>query len=121
LIGSLKNGKGLTGKTVQIELSQDNNKEVVLMAVMSVEINENETRDLLLEKVEEHLKKFDAELVYWDSKELCRRTCMSWGTIQNTFFRDKRFKKFKIGQKWYFPARETRLFLLMWLQEQQRR
>ncbi|MDF2790127.1 MAG: hypothetical protein K0S80_3225 [Neobacillus sp.] len=91
------------------------------MSMVSVEIDESETRELFLQKVEEHLKKIDGELVYWDSKELCKRTCMSWGTVQNTFFRDDRLKKYKIGQKWYFPARETRIFLLKWLDEQRRR
>lgn len=86
--------------------------------MLHIQINEEEARQLFLERIEEKLKGFDAELVFWDSKELCRRTCMSWNFIQNQFFFDPRFPKKKIGSKWVFPAAETKEFLLKWLKEQ---
>lgn len=86
--------------------------------MIQVQIDQNEVKTLYLEKLEEKIKEVDAELVYWDANELKRRTCMSWGTIQNTFFFHPDFPKFKIGQKWYFPAGEARKFLLKWLREQ---
>ena len=88
--------------------------------MLTVEINENEVRDLYLEKLEEKIREVDAEMVFWDSKELMRRTCLSWNTIQDKFFYDPRFPKFKVGQKWMFPAEETKKFLLQWLREQPR-
>lgn len=42
---------------------------------------------------------------------------MSWTTIQKEFFFDQRFQKFKVGGKWYFPAKEKKAFLLNWLTE----
>ncbi|SCM00677.1 Group-specific protein [Bacillus cytotoxicus] len=42
---------------------------------------------------------------------------MSWNTIQDQFFFDPRFPKFKVGQKWYFPAKQTQKFLLEWAEE----
>jgi len=75
---------------------------------------------MCLEKIEEKLKEVELDLVFWDSAELKRRTCTSWNTIQDTFFHDPRFKKVKIGGKWYFPAKDTQQFLLEWLEEQRR-
>ncbi|MDP4085793.1 MAG: group-specific protein [Bacillota bacterium] len=88
------------------------------MLDISVNVDEEGFKDLLLEKVEERLKQVDFDLVFWDRKELIRRTCLSWNTIQEYFFHDPRFPKFKVGSKWIFPATETREFLLTWLREQ---
>ncbi|WP_397386181.1 group-specific protein [Paenibacillus sp. VCA1] len=58
------------------------------------------------------------DYVFWDTKELKRRTCMCWNTIQETFFYDPEFPKRKIGGKWYYPAREARQYLELWLMNQ---
>ena len=86
--------------------------------MLTVQIDENEVRELYLQKLEEKLKELDSELVFWDTNELKRRTCLSWNTIQKEFFFDLRFPKFKVGGKWMFPAQETKEFLLQWLREQ---
>ncbi|WAA10813.1 group-specific protein [Fervidibacillus albus] len=88
--------------------------------MIQVEINEQEIKELALEKIEEKLKSVDQELVFWDRKELMRRTCLSWNTIQDKFFFDPRFPKHKVGGKWLFPAQETKEFLLQWIREQPR-
>lgn len=89
--------------------------------MLNIEIDENEVRNLYLEMLEEKIREVDAEMVFWDANELKRRTCLSWNTIQDKFFYDPRFPKFKVGQKWMFPAEETKKFLLQWLREQPRR
>lgn len=86
--------------------------------MISVKVDEVEVRNMCKQKISELLKEMDAELVFWDASELKKRTCMCWNTIQDTFFFDPRFIKRKVGQKWYFPVRETRLFLEQWLTEQ---
>lgn len=88
--------------------------------MIEVSVDEIEVRKLALEKVEEHLKKMDQELVFWDRKELIRRTCMSWSTIQKEFLYHPDFPKRKIGTKWLFPAEEAKQFLLNWLDEEGR-
>jgi hypothetical protein len=88
--------------------------------VINVEIDEQEVRKLYLEKLEERVKEIEAELVFWDAKELMKRTGMSWGAIQAEFFYDERFKKYKVGTKWRFPGEESKKFLLQWLSEQPR-
>lgn len=89
--------------------------------MLTVNVDENEVRDLVKQKITELVKEVDADLVFWDTAELKRRTCLSWNTIQDQFFFDPRFPKYKVGSKWMFPAKETREFLLKWLSEQPKR
>jgi hypothetical protein len=91
------------------------------LSLLGIHINDEEARKLYLQKIEEHVKKYDAELTLWDSKELCRQTCMSWSTIQREFLYDKRFPKYKVGNKWRFPAKESKQFILTWIREQKTR
>ncbi|RAI89628.1 hypothetical protein DET54_11496 [Paenibacillus pabuli] len=85
---------------------------------ISINIDEAEVKKICHEKIEKLIREVDSEKVFWDSKELTRRTCLSWNTIQHFFFFDQRFPKHKVGGKWLFPAKETRSFLEQWLKEQ---
>ncbi len=89
--------------------------------MIKFEIDEIEIRRLYLEKLDEKMKEIENELVFWDRKQLLRRTCMSWNAIQKEFFFDPRFPKYKVGSKWYFPATEAKQFLLQWLSEKAQR
>lgn len=91
------------------------------MPMVSIDIDEEEARALLLQKMEERIQQCNMELTLWDRKELCRQTCMSWNTILKEFFYDPRFEKYKVGTKWKFPAKEARQFILTWLREQKNR
>ncbi|MBT2288004.1 group-specific protein [Paenibacillus albidus] len=86
---------------------------------LSIEVDKKEMLRLCREQISEKVREFDSEFVFWDSAELRKRTCMSWSTIQETFFFDPRFPKRKVGGKWYYPVRETRQFLENWLDEHQ--
>lgn len=86
--------------------------------MLTVTVDERKIRQMYSEKIAEKIKEAEVDLVYWDKKELVRRTCMSWESILKYFFYDKRFRKFKIGGKWYFPAKEAKEFLLEWISEQ---
>ena len=91
-----------------------------MITVLKVQIDESAIWEEIRKRIDEAIREADTELVFWDAKELMRRTCMSWNFIQQQFFYDPRFPKAKIGSKWYFPARETREFLLRWFEEQRR-
>lgn len=86
--------------------------------MIKVEIDEELTRELVIGQVKQVINSVDNELVFWDSKELCKRTCMSWSFIKDQFFYDKRFLKYKVGSKWIFPPKETKQFLELWIKEQ---
>ncbi|MEK4565219.1 group-specific protein [Alkalihalobacillus sp. FSL R5-0424] len=83
--------------------------------MINVSVNEEEIRSLYLAKLDEKIGQVDVELVFWDRKELERRTCMCWSTIQKEFFFEPGFPKHKVGSKWYFPAAEAQAFLISWL------
>lgn len=87
--------------------------------MLAVQINDSEIEQFCLQKIEQMIGEMDLDMVYWDSKELKKRTSMSWNSIQHHFFFDPEFPKFKIGHKWYFPARETREFLEDWIRKQE--
>lgn len=88
--------------------------------MIEVQIDEKAIKLIYEDKIAEALKDLDREHIFWDSKELQRRTCMSWNTLQEYFFHDPSFPKTKLGGKWYFPVEETKSFLKNWLAEQPR-
>lgn len=87
--------------------------------MIEVTLDKEEAHAILERKIEELVKNFEADMVYWDTNELRRRTCMSWNTIKEHFFYDSRCPKVKLGGKYYFPADKMKEFLLVWLAEQE--
>lgn len=83
--------------------------------IIQIQVDEEAIKQLYVEAIEKKLKDIDKELIFWDTKELKRRTCLSWNTIQDNFFHHEDFPKVKLGGKWLFPAKETEAFLLKWL------
>lgn len=57
--------------------------------MLNILIDQQEVKQLYLQKLEERIKEVDTEMVFWDANELKRRTCMSWNTIQEKFFLTK--------------------------------
>lgn len=87
---------------------------------VDVDVDEEKIEKLYLDAIDRKVEKVDVDLVFWDTKELKRRVCMSWTMIQDTFFFDERFPKAKVGGKWFYPAKETEAFLNQWLKEKMR-
>ena len=86
--------------------------------MLEVKVDEQIIQQLVKEEIQQKLKEVDSELVFWDRNELMRRTCMSWNFIQDQFFFNPEFPKYKVGTKWLFPAEKTKRFLLEWLETQ---
>lgn len=82
--------------------------------MIEIQVNEAEIKAMYQAELQKRLDQLENEVVFWDTKELKRQTNMSWNTIQDYFFHDPNFPKFKLNQKWYFPARECREFLISW-------
>lgn len=53
--------------------------------MIEIKINEAEVEQLYREKISELIKEADKEHVFWDAKELRRKTCMSCDFIQEQF------------------------------------
>ncbi|MFJ7033966.1 group-specific protein [Bacillus cereus] len=85
--------------------------------MLNIQVDERAIRRLYLEKLEEKLKELGAEFLFWDTREFLKRTCMLRITIQKEFYFDQRLQKFKVDEKWYFLAKDTKAFLLNWLTE----
>ena len=85
-----------------------------MIVLFQIQIDEQQLKDLYMSEVKKRLDQLDKELTFWDVKELKRQTNMSWNTMQDKFFHHPEFPKFKVGQKWYFPAAECRAFLIRW-------
>lgn len=86
--------------------------------MLDIHIDEKVIEQRFLEELKKRLDRIEQSRTLWDMKELCRQTSMSENSIKDKFFYDERFPKHKIGGKWYFPARKTEEFLLMWIREQ---
>lgn len=86
--------------------------------LISVSVDQEALLSIYREEVQRKLEEVGKELVFWDTDELERRSCMSMTTMQKYFFWDERFPKYKIGNKWYFPAKEAEAFLVTWFEEQ---
>lgn len=88
--------------------------------LISVEIDYERVHQLVAQNIQEHLKSIDNKPVFYTLRDLGIITGMSRGFIESTFFHDPRFEQIrrKVGRKWLFPAKETRKFLEIWIQEQ---
>ena len=86
--------------------------------MLEVKIDETAVEQLYREEIDKRLQELEKELVYWDTKELKRRTCLSWNTIQDTFFHPPAFPNVKLSGKWLYPAKEAEAFLRKWLNDQ---
>lgn len=85
--------------------------------MLHIQVDEQAIKQMYEEAIFTKLEELDASKVFWDTRELKRRTCMSWNTIQEHFFHDPRFPKVKLGGKWFYPGKETERFLDQWLKE----
>lgn len=85
--------------------------------MLQVHVDEDAVKQMYQDAIQKRINELDQEMIYWDSKELKRRTCMSWNTIQDAFFHDPDFPKVKLGGKWYFPGKQAEEFLTNWLNE----
>ena len=88
--------------------------------MLTINLDEKQIEKMFLEELKKRLEQLERRHTFWDMKELCRQTCMSENNIKEKFFYDPRFPKYKIGGKWYFPAKECEEFLLTWIKEQPR-
>ncbi|RKD26711.1 hypothetical protein BEP19_16030 [Ammoniphilus oxalaticus] len=86
--------------------------------MLHLQINERKVEEIFHEELKRRLDEIQHRQTFWDMKELIRQTSMSEPYIREHFFHDDRFPKYRVGTKWYFPARETESFLITWLKEQ---
>lgn len=89
-----------------------------MISLVNLQIDEQEVEKIFIQELKKRLDELQHRQTFWDLKELVRQTNMSDTFIKEKFFYDPRFPKYKVGNKWYFPAKEAEEFLLVWLREQ---
>lgn len=83
--------------------------------MFQIKVDEQVIETRLMEELKKRLDDIQHRVTFWDMKELVRQTNMSEPFIKEKFFYHPDFPKFKVGNKWFFPAREAEEFLLNWL------
>ena len=79
--------------------------------MLHLEIDEEQLRDLYLEKVEEKLEELNAEVFFLNSKQLAAYLNMSWNTIvEHLLYRDD-FPSIRLGSKWLFNRKEVETYM----------
>lgn len=86
--------------------------------MFQVQVDEESVNKMLNEEIKKAIEQLSLDKTLWDFRELERQTCMSKSNIIEKFFWDAEFPKFKVGQKWMFPAKDTQDYLLRWLRKQ---
>lgn len=86
--------------------------------MIQIQLDQEQIEETFKQELKARLDELEAEEVFWDMSDLQQKTRMSVNTMKDHFFYDDRFPKYQVGRKWYFPAKETREFLLHWLKEQ---
>lgn len=87
---------------------------------IEIKVNEEYILGLIDEKLENYFSSYPKQ-VLWDSNDLKAYTRMSWNTIQESFFHDPNFPKFKVGNKWFFSAKKAEMFIDNWALEKIRK
>lgn len=86
--------------------------------MITLELDKEALEQTFKKELKKRLDAIESNLTFWDMKELQRQTNMSVNAIKERFFYDDRFPKYKVGNKWYFPAKECEEFLIKWIKEQ---
>jgi excisionase family DNA binding protein len=79
--------------------------------MIHLEIDEEQLKDLYLEKVEEKLEKLEADVFFMNSKQLSAYLNMSWNTIVEHLLYDKEFPSIRLGSKWLFNRKEVERYM----------
>ncbi|WHX25137.1 helix-turn-helix domain-containing protein [Virgibacillus halodenitrificans] len=75
------------------------------------EIDEEQLKDLYLEKVEEKLEELEAEVFFMNSKQLSAYLNMSWNTIVEHLLYEDDFPSIRLGSKWLFNRKEVKAYM----------
>ncbi|WP_429823157.1 hypothetical protein [Brevibacillus laterosporus] len=78
--------------------------------MITVQVDENEVRKVYLDQLKEKIAEVDVELVFWDRKELLRKTCMCWNSIQKSSFLIHDSQNTKSDPNGIFPRKKLGSF-----------
>lgn len=80
------------------------------IAQINVDINQDEVRNYINQKLEETLNE---TLFVWDLEQMSKRTCMSKSTLENKFLHDPRMRllerRMEKGKRYWFYEESKRV------------
>jgi|SRR5690625_2127801 len=77
--------------------------------MINVEVNPDQVKELLLQKIEERLKELDQEVFFMNTRQMLRVVNLSWNTFNEIFLSDPRFPVVRLGNgnKFLYPRKEV--------------
>ena len=81
------------------------------LLLITLKIDEEELKELYLQRVEEHLKELETDVFFMNSKQLSAYLNMSWKTIVTHFLYEEDFPKVRLGAKWLFNKKEVQEYM----------
>lgn len=79
--------------------------------MIQVQINEEELKEIYLQKLDECLKKIESEVFFFDSKALCKFVGMSWTSVNAHLMSDPDFPVIRLGSKFLYPRQEVENYM----------
>lgn len=82
-----------------------------MLNMITFEINQEELKELYLQKIEEHIQELESEVFFMNTKQLASYLNMSWNTIVTNLLYDEEFPKVRLGSKWLFNKEEVQKYM----------
>ncbi len=81
------------------------------VVMITLEINQEQLKELYLRKVEERLEELEAEVFFMNSKQLTSYLNMSWNSICTHLLYEENFPKIRLGSKWLFKRKDVQEYM----------
>lgn len=86
--------------------------------MINIEVDSKYVEEQLKMAIEKRLNELDSQKIFWDMKELAKKTSMSISHLEKHVIYQPGFPMYRVGKKRVFPAKETEKFLLNWIKDQ---
>lgn len=70
--------------------------------MITLEVNQEELKEIYLQKIDEKLKEFENDVFFMNSKQLTTYLNMSWASVEKHMLHDTEFGAIRLGSKWLF-------------------
>ncbi|KQU60248.1 hypothetical protein FZC83_10995 [Rossellomorea marisflavi] len=67
--------------------------------MIDVKVNQAYVKEIYLDELKKGIKEAEKQTIFWHMKELVRQNGLSVNTVQNDFFYEPDFPRYKVGRK----------------------
>lgn len=81
--------------------------------MINIEVNQEQLKQLYLQKIDERLEELDQEVFFMNSKQMLKVVNLSWNTFNEVFLGDPKFPVVRLGngKKFLYPRKEVFAYL----------